>query len=296
MIQHKPLHGRAVRAARVVLAFVVAAAGLLMAGAASPAAAAPAASLVPSSIQYVTNNIYGASFTHIGPAAVSCPAGTRMVSGGAGHAFIGAIAPYANFTAVAADGLPIAGTNPDFLQITVGCAPASLLPNLTSRIIGVPVPSAGVPRGVVYCPAGMRAFGGGGYFRTPQGRYRAGGVMFSNTVSADGTGWTVSGSAGAGDLLILFTQCASLNGYVATNSVPLTPGGVGQVYATCAPGYTALSGGVYLSRSDGTEHPGNIMWSIPASVGGSSSWYVSAGSDGYPDTKLVALAQCISPS
>lgn len=113
--------------------------------------------------------------------------------------------------------------------------------------------------------------------------------MFSNGVTADGTGWTFKGfTTSTTDQLVITTQCAALPGsYVAQAHIPVTNTG-GNLYGPCAAGYTLLSGGVYLSKSDGTEHNGTIFYSWP----GSNSWFVSGASDGFPDTKLIALAQC----
>jgi hypothetical protein len=66
----------------------------------------------------------------------------------------------------------------------------------------------------------------------------------------------------------------------------------GSVYGSCPAGYTALSGGVYLSRADGSEETfGAVNWSVPAN---DNRWYVSGTARNFPGNhKLVALEQCI---
>ncbi|WP_336214902.1 hypothetical protein [Nonomuraea sp. LPB2021202275-12-8] len=53
-----------------------------------------------------------------------------------------------------------------------------------------------------------------------------------------------------------------------------------------------LSGGVYLSKSDGTEQQGGVLDSLP----GAEGWIVTGISHNFADTKLVALAQCFLPA
>ena len=156
--------------------------------------------------------------------------------------------------------------------------------------------ATGFRRGVVYCPSGMRAFGGGGYMMKPSNiistdTYK----MVSNTVSADGTGWTFAATTTAAkESLVVTTQCAPLrDSYVSQARTPAPYFTHANVYASCRPGYTALSGGEYLSKSDGTEiQNGIIDYSVPAS---GNRWYT----DGEVDENvaggatLVALEQCI---
>jgi hypothetical protein len=166
---------------------------------------------------------------------------------------------------------------------------------VTSRTIQLPYGS-GFRRGVVYCPAGMHAFGGGGYMVKPfgiGGFSRDSYSMVSNTVTADGTGWTFAASTySANDAPVITTQCAPLRGsYVSATGTPAPHGYRVNVYGSCPPGYTALSGGVYLSTPDGSEvSNGFLDYSIPVS---GNRWYVDGVADWYTANKLVALEQCI---
>jgi hypothetical protein len=262
--------------------------------------AAPASADVPASntIQYVTQFFWGDVTTVATTGTVSCPSGTRVVSSGAsvaggtrnGAGLVG-IAPDINsFTSVT-----VTGRTAGYMQVTVGCEPTAALSEVTTRTIQLPYGS-GFRRGVVYCPPGMRAFGGGGYMVRPFGILATGSYdMTSNTVSADGTGWTYAATAvDANTAPVITTQCAPLRGsYVSTTGTPATHYTSANVYGTCLPGYTALSGGVYLSKPDGNEvQSGEIDYSVPAS---GNRWYVDglAFEDYYRSDKLVALEQCI---
>jgi hypothetical protein len=247
-------------------------------------------------VQVVSKNILG-SPGNVVSGTVSCPAGMKMVSSGAGAGGNGVagIAPVPGFNAAQASGVPL-GTG--YIQIDVGCLPASQLTETTFRSQLFPV---GARRGVVSCPAGLHAFGGGGYFATPSGAMSltAGQALSSNTVSADGTGWTVKGiTPSATDRLFITTQCAPLRGsYVQGDNVPMVDVGgglpTGQLYGSCRPGYMALSGGVYMTQTNGNEHDGILNWSIPA---GPTSWFVSGNAiqtPGQGGARIVALEQCV---
>jgi hypothetical protein len=264
--------------------------------------AAPASADVPASnpIQYVTDYFWGDTGTYAVMGTVSCPSGSRVVSSGAsanggGAAGLGgqltAIAPDINSFTSASATAKVAG----YLQITVGCEAAAAMSEVTTRTIQLPYGS-GFRRGVVYCPAGMHAFGGGGYMVKPfgiGGFSRDSAQMVSNTVTADGTGWTYAATtSSANDAPVITTQCAPLRGsYVSQTGTPDPYFQHVNTYGPCPPGYTALSGGVYLSKPNGSEDQnGYLDYSIPAS---GNRWYVRGISFGNPGSKLVALEQCI---
>jgi len=90
---------------------------------------------------------------------------------------------------------------------------------------------------------------------------------------------------------VITTQCAPLRGSYVSQTSTLAPP-VTSVYGfgTCLPGYTVLSGGVYLSKptGNGVEN-GIVETSIPTS---STGWFVRGES--YDNaSKLVSLEQCI---
>ena len=276
---------------RVAAATIALAAAALTGVSASPASADVRAS---TPIQYVTNYFWGGSTGAITTGTVSCPTGSRVVSSGAsvaggGGGLTGISPVLPDYTAVRATGYA-----QGYLQVTIGCEPIAALSEVISRTVELPAGTTGFHRGVVYCPAGMRAFGGGGTITGPFGLHTGdSGYMVSNSISADGTGWTFAASIGKPiEHLLVTTQCAPFRGggYVASNAAPSGFSG-GNVYASCAPGYTALSGGVYLSRSDGNEVvSGRVDYSITA---GSNRWYASGWSYEAGADKVVALEQCI---
>ncbi|MHA6758734.1 hypothetical protein [Streptacidiphilus sp. PAMC 29251] len=281
------------RALRSAWAAAVLTIGIAVAGLAS--SAAPAAADVPASqpIQYVTKSFPSSTLNVPVIGTVHCPTGSRVVSSGASApgGQLAGLSPDVNFHDAATATAWVQGT----LQVTVGCEPFAAISEVVSRAIGLPYAS-GFLRGVVYCPAGMRAFGGGGYVLKPSGILSTNAQeMVSNAVSADGTGWTFAASTfGAKESLVVTTQCAPLTGsYVSQTGTPAPIYSRVNVYGPCLPGYTALSGGVYLSKADGNEvESGAIDYSIPAS---GNRWYTDGTS--FADTagveKLVALAQCI---
>ena len=257
---------------------------------------APASADVPASnpIQYVSQYFWSGGFPASG--TVSCPSGDRVVSSGASApgGQVTGIAPDINsFTSATAT-----ATASGYAQVTVGCEPAAALSEVTTQTIQLPYGS-GFRRGVVVCPAGMHAFGGGGYMVRPFGIVSPGdsSYMASNTVTGDGRGWTYTAhAANAYDAPVITTQCAPLRGsYVSQTYAPEANYKGANVYGSCLPGYTALSGGVYLSKPDATEvQVGFIDYSIPASGASGTRWYVD-GND-YQDRIgdwLIAVEQCI---
>lgn len=292
------------RILRITVAAALAAGAAVAGGLA--AAAAPASADVPPSepIQYVTKFVHGTTNQKV-LGTLGCPTGTFVVSASADHAGITSLTPasnsrsaqgLANFTVVAATGYP----EPDgsggaaFIEIQAACAPASRLSNAVSRSITVAAGdnNSNARRAVVYCPAGMRAFGGGGYFLTTDNHCsNAASGLVENTVTAAGTGWTVRAyTTAATDRLIVTTHCAPLAGsYIPQAGVRAPPFSAGYVSARCAIGYTVLSGGVTFVNPNNTEGSG-VVFSSWTSAGG-------VGVNGYAvdDSLLTARAQCVPP-
>ena len=294
-------------------------AATLAAGAAIGAglAAAAPASADAGAIQYVSKILSGTAGQKV-LGTVDCPAGTFVVSASASNVevhqggalppgFVGgpitSLAPLrnsrtspglANYTAVVVTGFfgTAAPGTLSSVKVQAACAPAARLSNATSREITIaPTHFLGVNRGTVYCPAGMRAFGGGGHFLASDNHITKGSEMYENSVTADGTGWTFRGVAFNGtDRLIVTTQCAPLVGsYVPAPSVPASPQAPGYVVAACAIGYTVLSGGVTFAHQDHTEGTGGVSetWTSAGGVG--------VGGYSYDGSQLIARAQCVPP-
>jgi hypothetical protein len=275
-----------------VAAAVALAAATAIGGLASSAAPAAADILASTPIKYVTQSFYGSTAGVVTIGGVSCPSGSRVVSSGAsapGGVLIG-ISPDVNRHDSATASARLQG----YLQVTVGCVPFAGTSDVVSKVIALPYKSS-LGRGVLYCPAGMHAFGGGGFMMNPSGHISTDAYeMTSNAVSADGTGWTFAASTvGPNDRVVINVQCAPLRGsYVSQTGTPAPQFKLANVYGFCQPGYTALSGGVYLSKPDGNEvRSGYIDYSVPAS---GNRWYTDGMSFEDPTgDKLVALEQCI---
>ena len=249
---------------------------------------------------------------------VDCPAGTLVVSDSAinveihqGGAFppgffggtITSLAPLrnsrtspglANYTAVVATGWfgPAAPGTLASVKVLAACAPAARLSNATSRQITIaPTNFHGVNRGTVYCPAGMRAFGGGGHFLASDNHIAKGArdvwrLRHRQTARMDVPGLRRAGT----DRLIVTTQCAPLVGsYTPHPSVPASRQAPAEVVALCSIGYTVLSGGVTFAHQDNTEGTGGVsaMWASESGV--------VVGGYSYDGSQLIARAQCVPP-
>jgi hypothetical protein len=82
--------------------------------------------------------------------------------------------------------------------------------------------------------------------------------------------------------------------FIASSATRSVAGNFVGGFADCPAGWTAISGGIYLSNADGSEAPGKSIWSIPSSrTGPNSSWFASGRADSAVNTKTVTLAQCI---
>ncbi|MBO3751769.1 hypothetical protein J5X84_37340 [Streptosporangiaceae bacterium NEAU-GS5] len=256
-----------------------------------PASAAP----VPSDLVTVS----GVVFTpHNVPVvgSVDCPSGYRMVGSAADQALLTAIAPNATFTGAIVSGFARDLPPNNFITMTVICAPQS-------RFTDVVVVQAADHRfrpgdfahSLAKCPAGYYAFGGGGYFRKGTGPFRGSTAdNVSNAPSADGTKWTFAGTMPSDtDTMMIITQCAPKTGkdfLVQFGNVSTSPTTKVGSFVNCPSGYTAIAGGYYISNPDGSEaRPGTIQVSKPLLNG----WAVSGLAPA--NTKMVALAQCLTP-
>lgn len=266
-------------------AVALAAAGLLGGPALSASADVPASN----PIQYITYPFWSDSSAVTSIQTLACPSGTRLVSAGAGAGGgVTGLSPNYDFTAVTAS-----AKSYGYWQITVGCAPAAQISEVSTVRKAF---SLGVHQGTVTCPAGTRAFGGGGWFEKPFGALSGDSFgMKVNSLTSDGTGWTFAGATtNRIDRLTIYTQCAPLrNSYVASGIVASSDDGSQRnVYAACQPGYTALSGGAFLANGNGgPAGAGLIKYSIPAS---DNRWYVQgAAYTGSTKDKIISYLQCI---
>jgi hypothetical protein len=98
--------------------------------------------------------------------------------------------------------------------------------------------------------------------------------------------------------MVINTRCAQMAGprrdLIVQAGAKSVPGNFAGGYADCPAGWTAISGGVYLTNLNGSEAAGRTVWSVPATrEGGISSWFAFGMADSPVNTKTNTLAQCI---
>lgn len=266
--------------------------------AAPPAGAALAprlAALVPSTFTelYQTQDVPESS---TGSATATCPAGTAAVSvGGLGAEELIGLTPGTTYTSSVASASTGRGQREGFAEAQVTCAPAA---QFAGSAIATRQQSVHGPNGeytaTVTCPAGKRAFGGGGYFRTRSGtiRYDAALYLSANTLTADGRGWTVSavnqsvfGDPDPASILVVNARCAPQSS--ATRLVeelyPLVPEpGIKRAtgYAHCPVGLLPISGGAAITQ-DGSANASRTQLIASVSVqSGQVGWFGGGNSIG----------------
>lgn len=286
--------------ARIVLIGTVAAAGMVVGSSASPAAAA----ISPVGLVTESRQFFAAPGRTAVEGSVTCPAGTVVVAAAAGGVILGTLRPVGNFSSQGT-GFSVNATGQitasgDALTVTATCAPLSRLGNVTSRTKEVPSGGRAFRRDFVQCPAGYYAFGGGGHYENSLHGNSPNGInMVANAPSADGTKWTFAGTNNVlSDTLVITTQCAQMasprRDRIVQAGAPSVPNNFVGDFADCPVGWTAISGGVYLSNANGSEAPGRTAWSIPANRHGVlSSWYALGQANSAVNTKTNTLAQCI---
>ena len=153
------------------------------------------------------------------------------------------------------------------------------------------------------CPAGMRAFGGGGYFRAANGTpSTSASALYANHPSASGRSWTVSAlNMTFTDTLVVSTRCAFQStstrllefSYPIVPAVPTTEGQVGD-YARCPAGFLPISGGASLTQ-DGASSAAQprLVWSVLVD-NGQIGWFALAPRR--ESTPACTSSSCAAPS
>ncbi|MGH3620296.1 MAG: hypothetical protein ACRDQ5_00690 [Sciscionella sp.] len=280
--------------ARITLMALVTTMAVVVGSSASPAAAA----INPVGLTKESQNFFALPGQTAVEGRVGCPAGAFVVAAAGGGVVLDTLRPFGNFTGVNATGRITAPG--DALTVTALCAPSGQLGNVTSVSKEFPSNGAAFRHGFVQCPAGFYAYGGGGhYVNSLHGTSPNGINMVSNAPSADGTKWTFAGTDNVlSDSMVITTQCAQMasprRDLIIQHGTPTVPNNFVGGFADCPAGWTAISGGVYLTNANGSEAPGRTVWSIPFSrPGGISSWFASGQANSAVNTKTNTLAQCI---
>ena len=284
----------------------------LLAGAASAVADPAVASaktfgaLVPSTFveNFVTEDFPPSS---VRSTVAPCPPGTAAVSvgglagvGAGGSAGLVSLTLGPDRTTGVATARSDQGGTP-FVVAQVTCAPTAQFAGTTTATRGQ---SAHSPTGewsqTVTCPAGMRAFGGGGYFRTRGGAVSTDDFLLNaNSLTPDGRSWTVGAQDRTfTDTLIVTTRCApqSSSTRLVEEIYPMVPipgAGAGQAngYAHCPTGLLPISGGARVTH-DGSPSAAQPVILVSTSVpSGTIGWFASGFSRG-TNAQLHVVALC----
>jgi hypothetical protein len=234
-------------------------------------------------------------------AIATCPSGTKAISAGGlyggGFSSITPGPEQESGTATARAGASDIGTE---VVSEVTCAPTAQLAGTT---FATREQSAHTDVGewtqTVTCPAGMRAFGGGGYFRAKDGSRSATAFFLSaDTLTTNGRSWRVSArNTTFTDTLVVTTRCApqSSSTRLVEEVFPIVPQpgtivGRANGYAHCPDGFTPISVGAEVT---GDSPPVAAQPKLVVSVSvpnGQIGWFGSAESGGTnPQLHVVVL-------
>jgi hypothetical protein len=283
------------------------AAGLALAGATPAAAATPTfGAMVPSTFQEVLK-AESVPPSGLNSATAPCPAGKAAVSvGGFSSASGGSAAGLAGITPGVGNTSGVATARADrneqnahvIAQVT--CAPSAQLAGSTLVTHETSVHSSlGEWSTIVNCPAGMRAFDGGGYFRARNGTVSTDGFLLSaNTLSVNARTWIVSAvDKTFSDTLVVTARCVpeSSSTRLVEEVFPVVPqpgttGGRVDGYAHCPAGFLPISGGAQFTQ-DGSPLPSLSGLTESTLVrGGIVGWHASGFSQGeHAALHVVAL-------
>ena len=215
--------------------------------------AAPASANVPTNpadIQLVTVRVEGTTGS-LASGSVPCPPGTTGVGVGVrGSADIVSTSAFWNNDGFAAEGRITGASTSASFELTASCASTSLVTDVFS--VRATRHNATRPIGshTYTCPNGGFAFAG-----TGQGDGLLESRMMINMPTADGHGWTVSGTASGREVSIdlrCFNAAASgLRAWVEEESVRWDAEEMVTTAGNCAGGIT-LAGGVGILNADGS--------------------------------------------
>jgi hypothetical protein len=278
---------------------VTASAGVLFGLPPSVASAAP----VASSTVVVSHEFDSDASDHLG-GTVLCPAGYRMVGSGVATGEIGfsavtAMAPTGDFSGATfvTNRISLPRDTRRTATLYVRCAPAEQFADVIVVQTNDHRVTAGVfSEGISRCPAGYFGFGGGGYYLSfSTGLMGAAASNSTNAPSADGSAWTYAGVAPQGaSVQVTIIQCAPRTGrdfLVQFGNESHSRFRATTSSVSCPSGYTAISGGFYVSNSDGSVSSNADEAVSAESTNTPGSWFATGLAP--IGTKVVALAQCL---
>jgi hypothetical protein len=205
----------------------------------------------------------------------------------------------ANGTSAAVSGSVNFSVEPhDFIQAVVSCVPSAQLSGTTTVTRESRKYSGGAAgftwTGSAVCPAGMRAFGGGAYFRAANGaESQSGYAMSHNSVDPTGRTWLVRvKNSELTDTLVTTTRCAyeSSSTLIVKTEYPAV-GDRANGYARCPVGYLPISGGAHLVSDDNERDMYRTLEVSTPVRNGSIGWFASGRTQGH-NGRLYVYALC----
>jgi hypothetical protein len=285
-----------------MMAVAVAAGGVLSVATTATAATAPTfGALVPSTFVDVHSPPATIPLTGAVSATAQCPAGMAAVSSGGLADGLFSITPGPGYDSGVVVARAVNGNTGSPIIAGVTCAPAAQFAGTTVATHETRAHStSGEWTATVTCPAGMRAFGGGGYFRASNGASSTDEFFLSaDTLTSNGRGWTVSALDNTfTDTLVVSTRCAfqSSSTRLVEEIYPVVPspgaGTVGKAkgYAECPAGFVPISGGAWFTQ-DASPVGAQPQLSVSV-IGKNGQGWLGEGIDGSDNAQLHVIVLC----
>ena len=290
------------RITTTMMAVAVAVGGVLSVAATATAATHTTfGALVPSTFVDVYSPPATIPLTGVVSATAQCPPGMAAVSsGGLANGLISITLGPGNDSGVAV-ARALNGNTGQPIVAGVTCAPAAQFAGTTFATREQRLHSAtGEWTQTVTCPAGMRAFGGGGYFRASNGTLSTDEFFLSaDAPVSGGRSWTVSALDNTfTDTLVVTTRCAfeSTSTRLVEETYPVVPAPgttVGTVggYAHCPAGFVPISGGALFTQ-DGSPSAAQPQLSVSTTVKNGQIGWFAHGTDGGENARLHVIVLC----
>lgn len=287
---------------RITTMIAVAVGGVLsVATAATAATPSTFGALVPSTFAQVYSPPATIPLSGVVSVTAPCPAGMAAVSAGGLAVGLSSITPGPGYDSGVVTARAVNGNTGYPIVANATCAPTAQFAGTSVATREQHVHSTtGEWTQTVTCPAGMRAFGGGGHFRASNGTFSKDEFFLSaNAPTLDGRSWTVSALDNTfTDTLVVTTRCAfqSSSTRLVEEIYPVVPapgatGGDAQGYAHCPAGFLPISGGAQFTQDGSPSASGSqLSVSVPVS-NGQIGWFANGTSSG-EHAQLHVIALC----
>jgi hypothetical protein len=232
--------------------------------------------LVPSTFVDVYSPPATIPLTGVVSATAQCPAGMAAVSSGGLADGLFRLTPGPGYDSGLVTARAVNGNTGFAIVASATCAPTAQFAGTTVATRETRAHSTtGEWTLTATCPAGMRAFGGGGHFRASNGTFGTDEFFLgADAPTPNGRGWTVSALDNTfTDTLVVTTRCAFQSSstrlveeiYPVVLPVPGATQGTAQGYAHCPAGFVPISGGAWFTQDaalgldDGEKRPGRVV-------------------------------------